>query len=96
MIWSPLGTPSTYLDTGSSRESLPSCASCRITVTVMVLVLLPIRKWSSTDNGASSPIVPVPNACAHVPWSGDSMCTTAPGMTWSFIACSIVDCSDDA
>ena len=45
VIWSPFGTPATYFDTGSLSRSLPSCASCRITADVIVLVIEAIRKW---------------------------------------------------
>ena len=67
VIWSPLGTPGMYFPMGSSRASLPSWTSCRMTVEVIVLVLLPIRKWSSTDIGASSPSVPVPKVPVQSP-----------------------------
>ena len=44
VMLSPLGTPATYFDTGSSRLSLPSWASCMITAAVIVLVLEAARK----------------------------------------------------
>ena len=40
---SPLGTPAMYSSMVSSRESWPSWASCRIAVTVNVLVIEPMR-----------------------------------------------------
>ncbi len=57
---SPLGRPGTYLPMGSSRESLPSCISWRIAVTVNVLVMLPMRVWSEAVGGSveSRPAVP--------------------------------------
>src|SRR6478672_4589527 len=88
VIRSPPGTPGMYLEIGSSSASLPSCTSCRMTVDVMVLVLLPIRKWSPACIGSSVPQVRVPNVPVHSPWSLDEMSTTAPGITFSFIVCS--------
>jgi hypothetical protein len=80
-----------YLPIGSSRASLPSWTSCRMTVDVMVLVLLPIRKWSSTDIGSSAPSVPVPKVPVQSPWSGEATNTTAPGMTLFFITVSTAE-----
>ena len=37
VMWSPLGMPGTYFDTGSSRLSLPSWDSCMIIAVVIVL-----------------------------------------------------------
>ena len=54
VMLSPLGTPGTYFDTGSSRLSLPSWASCRITAAVIVLVFEAIRKWVSAPGGLRS------------------------------------------
>jgi len=39
VMWAPLGTPGTYFDTGSSRLSLLSWASCMMSAAVIVLVL---------------------------------------------------------
>jgi hypothetical protein len=60
VILSPPGTPGRYSEIGSSRASLPSCTSCRITVDVMVLVMLPTPKWSSIVSGSFASIVAVP------------------------------------
>ena len=53
VMFSPLGTSGRYFDTGSSSFSRPSWTSCRMTVAVIVLVLLPIRTRSSTVTGSS-------------------------------------------
>ena len=53
------------------------------TVTVMVLVLLPIRKWSSTVMETFWPRVAVPNVAVQFPCLADLTTTTAPGMTLS-------------
>jgi hypothetical protein len=47
----PFGTSGRYSVTGASMFSLPSCASCRITVPVKVLVIEPIRTWSAKVTG---------------------------------------------
>jgi len=44
VILSPLGTPGTYFETGSSKLSLPSRASSTIIAAVIVLVFEAIRK----------------------------------------------------
>ena len=55
VIWSPSGTPATYFETGSSRSSRPSWASCTITAAVIVLVFEAIRKWVSARGGIVVP-----------------------------------------
>ena len=75
---SPLGTPGTYFETGSSRLSLPSCASCRITAAVIVLVFEAIRKWVSALGGIVVPNSVVPWVTVKSPW-GVRRRTTAPG-----------------
>ena len=92
-MFSPLGTSGRYFPIGSSRASLPSCTSCRITVDVIVLVLLPIRKWSVIDIGTSLPSSPVPNVADQSPCSCDRMSTTTPGMALAFITSGIASSS---
>ena len=75
---SPLGMPGTYLPIGSSRESLPSSNSCRITVAVMVLVRLPTRVRSLGVGTVSMPWPAVPDVPIHVP-CGDHTPATTPG-----------------
>ncbi len=64
---------------------MPSWTNCKMTVDVIVLVLLPTRKESSTEIGLSLPIVPVPNVSVQSPSLGDLIITTAPGITLLFI-----------
>ena len=92
VMLSPLGTPGTYLDTGSLRRSLPSCASCRITAAVMVLVFEAIRKWVSAPGRFRVPNSVVPEAAVKSPW-GVRRRTTAPGMRRSLMVVSTRDCS---
>jgi hypothetical protein len=60
VMLSPLGTPGTYFETGSSRLSLPSWASSTITAAVIVLVFEAIRKWVSALGGLLAPSNVVP------------------------------------
>src|SRR4051812_19852275 len=78
VMCSPLGTSGRYLDTGSSRLILPSSTSCRITVPVHVLVLLPTRTWSASPTGSVPCHVRVPIVVVQLPCSGDRTRTTAP------------------
>ena len=57
---SPLGAPGTYFETGSSRLSFPSCASCTITAAVIDFVFEAIRKWVSARGGLVVPSCVVP------------------------------------
>src|SRR6266436_5399524 len=75
---SPLGTPGTYFETGSSRLSLPSWASCTITAAVIDFVFEAIRKWVSTRGGVVVPSWVVPELAVKSPW-GVRRRTTAPG-----------------
>ena len=47
MMLSPLGTPSTYFETGSSKRNFPSWTSSTITAAVIVLVFEVARKCVS-------------------------------------------------
>ena len=53
---SPLGTPCTYFETGSSRRSFPSCASSTVTAAVIVLVFEAIRKCVSPVGPSRRPV----------------------------------------
>ena len=92
-MFSPFGTSGRYFEIGSSRASLPSSTSCRMTVDVIVLVLLPMRKWSSIDIGTSLPSSAVPNVADHSPWSFDLMRITTPGMALAAMTFGISSCS---
>src|ERR687894_2744351 len=78
VMFSPLGTSGRYIDTGSSRAILPSSTSCRTTVAVQVLVLLPTRTWSASVTGSVQCQVRVPIVVAQSPSSGDRTRTAAP------------------
>ncbi len=91
VIVSPFGTPSMYFETGSSSDMRPSCTNCRMAVTVIVFVLLPIRTWSSAEIGSSVSRVDVPKVPVQSPRSGELICITAPGMALSRINWSMVD-----
>ena len=91
VMLSPLGTPGTYFDTGSLRRSLPSCASCRITAAVIVLVFEAILKWVSAPGRLRAPNYVVPEAAVKSPW-GVRRKTTAPGMRSSLMVMSTRDC----
>jgi hypothetical protein len=60
VMFSPSGTPGTYVETRSSIPSLPSWASCMITAAVIVLVFEAIRKRVSARGGLVAPINVVP------------------------------------
>src|SRR5205823_5749833 len=75
---------------------LPSCTNCRITVDVIVLVLLPMRKLSSIDIGTFLPISLVPKVADQSPWSRDRIRMIAPGITLSFMTWGILVCNDAA
>ena len=49
--------------TVSSRASLPSSMSCRMTVAMKVLLMLPMRKWSSSAAGRFPATSARPYAC---------------------------------
>src|SRR3982750_1047588 len=78
VMLSPLGTLGTYCDTGSSRPSLPSWASCTITAAVIDFVFEAIRKWVSARGGVVVPSWVVPELTVTSPWGGRSS-TMAPG-----------------
>jgi hypothetical protein len=89
MCW-PFGTSGRYVETGSSRVSLPSWTSWRMTVPVHVLVLLPIRTWSASVTGSAPPSARVPKVAVQSPSSGECTSTTAPGVSVSVkICCSL-------
>jgi hypothetical protein len=94
VMWSPLGTPATYFETGSLNLSLPSCASCTITAAVIVLVLEAIRKSVSVVGGIFVPSCVVPYVAVNSPW-GVRRSTTAPGIRSSRAVASSIDCSAD-
>ena len=52
MIASPPGKSGNHRAIGSVTASLPSPASCRTAVPIIVLVTLPMRKGSSGDRAA--------------------------------------------
>src|SRR5438067_3793781 len=87
VILSPLGTPGTYFETGSSRLSLPSWASSAITAAVIVLVFEAIRKWVSARGGLVAPSNVVPWVTVNSPW-GVRKRTTAPGIrrSWAVVS----------
>ena len=60
MMSSPLGTPETYFETGSSKRSFPSWASSTITAAVIVLVFEAILKYVSPRGGDVPPSSVVP------------------------------------
>src|SRR5215207_4557226 len=64
---------------GSSRPTLPSCTSCRTTVAVMVLVMLPIRKRCPAVIDSPVPTSATPSAISKRPRLGNSTTTTRPG-----------------
>src|SRR5881275_2763721 len=86
---SPLGTLGTYFETGSSRLSLPSCASSTITAAVIDLVLEAILKWVSARGGLIVPSRVVPQVTVNSPW-GVRRTTTAPGTRSSLAVFSTV------
>src|SRR3954453_6378699 len=67
-----------------------------MTVEVMVLVILPTRKWSSTVGGSFWPIVAVPKVPVHAPCDGEEIRRTAPGITLAVIAAVIFSCTTAA
>jgi hypothetical protein len=89
VIFLPFGTPGTNFAIGSFSFSFPASTSCRITVEVIVLVLLPMRKRSLRDIGTCLPITAVPKVADQLPWSGDLISTTVPGTALYFIAVGI-------
>ncbi len=64
-----------------------------MTVEVMVLVLLPIRKKSLSDIGTCLPISAVPKVPDQSPRVGDLISTTTPGMALAFITSGSCCCS---
>ena len=92
VMLSPLGTPGTYFETGSSRLSLPSWASSTITAAVIVLVLEAIPKWVSARGGLLAPSNVVPYVTVNSPW-GVRKRTTAPGIRSSLAVVSTMVCS---
>src|SRR5438477_13073869 len=89
---SPLGTLGTYFETGSSRLSLPSCASSTITAAVIDLVLEAILKWVSARGGLTVPSRVVPWVTVNSPW-GVRRSTTAPGTRSSLAVVAVMVCS---
>src|SRR6266480_2248021 len=89
---SPLGTLGTYFETGSSRLSLPSCASSTITAAVIDLVLEAILKWVSARGGLIVPSRVVPWVSVNLPW-GVRRSTTAPGTRSSLAVVFTILCS---
>ena len=92
VMLSPFGTSGRYLLTGSSRLILPSSTSCRMTVPVIGLVLLPILMWSEMVTGSVPCQVRVPIVVDQSP-SGDRMSTPAPVIERSFMSWSSCGCS---
>src|SRR6266480_4672429 len=92
VMLSPLGTPGTYFETGSSRLSLLSCASCMITAAVIGLVFEAILKWVSARGGLVAPSNVVPWVTVNSPW-GVRKRTTAPGIRSSWAVVSTMVCS---
>src|SRR6476660_5556252 len=92
VMLSPLGTSGTYFDTGSSRPSLPSWASCRTTTAVIVLVFEAIRKWVFASGGLCTPSWVVPDAAVKSP-CGVLSTTTAPGISCCLMVLSTRTCN---
>src|SRR5262245_16461347 len=91
VMWSPLGTPGTYWDTGSSSVSWLSCASCMMIAAVMVFVFEAIRKYVSARGRFVVLSWVVPLAAVNSP-CGVRKSTTAPGMRRSLTVLSTRDC----
>src|SRR6266496_426246 len=92
VMLSPLGTPGTYFETGSSRLSLPSWASCMMIAAVIVFVFEAILKWVSARGGLVAPSNVVPRVTVNSPW-GVRKRTTAPGIRSSLAVVSTMVCS---
>src|SRR5262245_57165404 len=63
VMLSPLGTPETYFETGSSKRNFPSWTNSTITAAVMVLVFEAMLKCVSARGSVVPPssVVPYPN-----------------------------------
>src|ERR1700680_1567077 len=70
----------TNLERWSESFSRWRSTSCRITVAVNVLVMLAIRTWSLTENGAWVLTSAVPNVWMYVPLPGIQIPTAIPGV----------------
>src|SRR5215212_1576326 len=91
VMFSPLGTIGTYCETGSSRLSLPSWASCTTTAAVIDFVFEAIRKWVSARGGVVVPSWVVPELTVKSSW-GVRRSIMAPGTRSSRAVVSTMVC----
>ena len=85
VMWYPLGNPGSNLLSGSSRLTLPSAASCRGSVEVKDLVMLPMRKRTLVEMGAPVASSPTPLVMMTSCLPGLLTAKTTPGQSIFFM-----------